>query len=434
MDNKLKQISEYALEALTKAGAQKASCSVSKGRTDELNVEANQFSLLRTLFEDSISLKAIVDGKKGTTTLNKLDKESVDQAVADCIALASSGNVDEAEDIAPKATNRDFDQSIGGSDMELLFHRTEEFVQQTKAEFPKINLENVVTQFNAGEQVYMNSNGVLFSKVDEYYDMDSMFSAKDGEITSSFNHYSLRTQSLANPFMEMGLQRNILADSVKSLNTRMVEGKFEGKIILAPTCVDMVWYTFLQSFLGDYAMISDTSRWKDALGTKVADAKLTFKASPLHPDIIGGERFTGDGFAGENFDFIKDGVLNSFALSLYGANKTGKERALNTGFYNVEVVAGDTPLSEMIKGVDKGIYLGRFSGASPGASGDISGIAKNSFMIENGQITDAVGETMLSFNILEALNNITAISSERSIDGHTILPWCCFDGITISGK
>ena len=434
MENKIKQISEYALEALTKAGAQKASCSAERGRTDELNVEANQFSLLRTLFEDNITLKAIVDGKKGTTTLNKLDKESIDQAVVDCIALAASGSVDEAEDIAPKVINQDFDQSIGGSDMEQLFDRTQEFVRQTKAEYPKIILENVITRFKANEQVYMNSNGVVFSKIDEYYDMDSMFSAKEGEVSSSFNHYSLRTKSLASPFMEIGLLRNILADSEKSLHTRMVEGKFEGKIILAPTCVDMVWYTLLQSFLGDYAMISDTSRWKDALGTKVADPKLTLKASPLHPNIIGGECFTGDGFASHNFDLIREGVLNSFALSLYGANKTGKERALNTGFYNVEVAAGDTPLAEMIKGVDKGIYLGRFSGASPGASGDISGIAKNSFLIENGQITDAVGETMLSFNILDALNNIVAISSERSSDGHTVLPWCCFDGITISGK
>jgi len=433
MEN-IKNIAEYALQALSKAGAQKAACTASRGRKDELNVEANEFSLLRTLFSDNLSLKAIVNGKKGTASINKLDKDSIDQAVADCVALASSATPDEAEDIAPKSENKNFDQSMGGSDMDQLFSRTKEFLEQVRDEFPKIILESVASTFNNNESIYVNSNGAEFKNINEFYDVVNMFSAKDGELSSSFNYYGSRMQSLAVPFMNIGLQRSLLEGSVKSLNTRMVEGKFDGKVILTPSCGDMVWDTLLDCFLSDYAMISDTSRWKDALGTKVADSKLSFMASPLNPSIIGAERFSTDGFESQNFDFIRDGVLKSFALSLYGANKTGKPRALNTAFGNVEVAAGNTPLADMIKGVDKGILLGRFSGAAPGPSGDISGVAKNSFLIENGQVTDALGETMLSFNILDALMNISAISKERCMDGYSILPWCCFDGITISGK
>ena len=434
MSDKLNSIAGYALDALKKAGAQKASCSVHRGRTDELNVEANEFSLLRTMFEDGISLKAIIDNKKGTTYVNKLDKHSIDQAVADCVALAASATPDEAEDIAPKMENKNFDAAIGGSDMDKLFTRTKEFVQQTNDEFPKIILETVGSTFNSNETCYVNSNGVEFANKAESYHFNNMFSAKDGELSSSFNYYGFGMRSLDTPFINIGLQRSLLEGSAKSLKTRMVEGKFDGKVIVLPSAGDMVWYTLLSCFLDDYNLISNTSRWKDALGTKVADSKLTFSAAPLNPNIVGGERYTNDGFESKNFDFIRDGVLNSFALSLYGANKTGKPRALNTAFGNVEVAAGTTPLADMIKGIDKGIVLGRFSGASPGPSGDVSGVAKNSFLIENGEVTDALGETMLSFNICDALMNIPAISKERCVDGYSILPWCCFDGITISGK
>jgi len=434
MADNLTNIAEYALEALTKAGAQKAACKASRGRKDELNVEANEFSLMRTLFDDSIMLRAIVDGKKGIAVVNKLDKDSINQAVADCVALASSSSPDEAEDIAPKEENSSFDQRMGGSDMDKLFSRTKEFVEQTGSEFPQIILEGVTSVFNSYQHAYVNSNGVEFTNAEEYYDFSSMFTAKDGEATSSFNYYGVRTQSLATAFMDAGLQRSVLADSVKSLKTRTVDGKFEGKVIVAPTCGDMIWETLIECFLSDYPMVSGSSRWKDALGTKVADPKLSFMLSPLHPNIIGGERFTADGFASKNFDFIRDGMLQSLGLSLYGAKKTGNSRALNTAYGNIEVAAGTTPLADMIKGIDKGVLLGRFSGAAPGPSGDISGIAKNSFLIENGQITDALGETMLSFNILDALMNISSISAERSIDGHSVLPWCCFDGITLSGK
>jgi len=432
--NNLLNMAEYALGELRKAGAGKAAATLSKGRKDELNVEANEFSLLRTNFDDSITLKALVDGKKGTSTINKLDKDSVDQAVADCIALAKSGEADEAEDIAPKAENKNFDQTIGGADMDKLFTRTQEFLQQVKDEFPKIILESVTGVFQSSDDCYVNSNGVAFTSASECYQTSSMFSAKDGEASSSFNYTGALMKDLALPMMDLGLVRQLLADSEKSLKQRMVDGKFEGKIIVLPTAGDMLWDTLLSCFLGDYALISDTSRWKDALGTVVADSKLTFGLSPLNPAMVSAERYTNDGFESKNFSFIKNGVLESLGLTLYGANKVNKPRALNTAFYNVEVAAGETPLADMIKGIDKGIVLGRFSGASPGPSGDISGVAKNSFLIENGEVTDALGETMVSFNILDALKNIPAISKERNVDGYSLLPWVCMDGITISGK
>jgi PmbA protein len=261
-----------------------------------------------------------------------------------------------------------------------------------------------------------------------------MFVAKDGEKSSSFNYGGAILADLSKPFMDCGLMRQMLGESVKSLDTRGIDGKFTGPVIVAPTCEDMVWANLLANFLGDRALIEGTSRWKDSLGQLVADKKLTLRAAPGHPQIVCGAPFTDDGFAAADCDLIKDGVLTSFALSLYGANKTGKPRTANTAFGNMEVLPGDVALADMVKGIDKGILLGRFSGGSPGASGDVSGVAKNSFLIENSQITDALQETMVSFNVLDALKSLSAISKERISDGNTVLPWCRFDGITISGK
>ena len=430
----MKETAAYAVDALLKAGADKASCKASRSRKDEFNVEANKFTLMRTLFDDSLHLKVIKDHKKAVTVVNKLDKDSIDKAVADCVALTSSAQADEAEDIAGKIENRYFDQRTGGSDMDALFNRTKDFLDQVRDEFPKIVLEGLTSEFNSGQAAYVNSNGVEFASDTEYYYFSTMFSAKDGERSSSFSGCGAVFSSLAKPFMDMSMQRTLFEESVRSLDTRMAGEKFTGKVIVTPACDDMIWQTLLDCFLCDRSMIEGTSRWKDALGAKVADSKLTFRASPLHPGIVAGERFTSDGFESRDTDFIKNGVLTSFALSLYGANKTGKPRAGNTAFGNIEVAAGDTPLAEMIKGIDRGILLNRFSGASPSPGGDVSGVAKNSFLIENGKVTDALKETMVSFNIVDILMNIPAISRERCENGFTVLPWCCFDGITISGK
>ena len=42
-----RDIAQYALEALKKAGADEAQCIVSQGKTDELNVDGGEFSLMR---------------------------------------------------------------------------------------------------------------------------------------------------------------------------------------------------------------------------------------------------------------------------------------------------------------------------------------------------------------------------------------------------
>jgi len=424
----------YALEALKKAGAGKAACTVSTGRKDEFNVEANKFSLLRTLFNNVLSIKAIKDGRKGVITINKLDKDSVDEAVANCIAMTSSALPDEAEDIAEKVENKSFDQTCGGANMDKLFFRTKEFVDQIGSEFPKIVLEGLVSDFSSGETTYVNSNGVEFNTSSESYDMQTLFSAKDGGKSSSFNGCFARITSLDTPFMELDMQRQLLDESSKSLNPRMIDGKFVGKVLLTPACDDMIWYTLFANFLSDTPLVTGTSRWKDALGAKVADSKLTLRTVPLDPLVVSGERFTSDGFESRDMDIIREGVLKNFALTLYGSRKTGKPRALNSAFNNIEVAAGDKPLEEIIRGIDHGILMNRFSGGSSGASGEISGVAKNSFLIENGKVTDALKETMVSFDIVNVLSNITAISSERCRNGVTILPWCCFDGVTISGK
>ncbi|MCL1878495.1 MAG: TldD/PmbA family protein [Defluviitaleaceae bacterium] len=428
------EIAQYALGALKKSGADKSSCIAKKTIRDEFNVEANAFTLMRTTFDNSLVLTAIVGGRRGVTAINKHDKASIDEAADACVALAKSSEPDDAFDIAELVENKVFIKPEITKDRDGLFARIREYLGQVRDEFPKIIIEGFSSTLTDAEEAYVNSNGVIFESRYDAYGFHSMFVAKDGEKGTSFNYDGASFLKPSTPFLDSGMHRTLLEEAVKSLDTRMVDEKFTGKVIVTPACTDMLWGTITDNFLGDRALIEGTSRWKDALGTQVADKKLTFRAAPLNePHIITGSRWTNDGYITRDVDFIKDGVLKSFALGLYGAKKTGKPRA-DTSTYHCEVLPGDIALAEIIKSTERGILLNRFSGGSPGASGDISGVAKNSFLIENGAVTDALQETMISFNILDALKNISAISRERVTNGTTHLPWVCLDGITVSGK
>jgi len=96
------------------------------------------------------------------------------------------------------------------------------------------------------------------------------------------------------------------------------------------------------------------------------------------------------------------------------------------------VLKGTKSFQEMIKDIDHGILLCRFSGGSPSDNGDFSGVAKNSYYIENGEIKHPVSETMISGNIAQMFMNIGDISNETIDFGDEVLPWISFDGITVS--
>lgn len=78
--------------------------------------------------------------------------------------------------------------------------------------------------------------------------------------------------------------------------------------------------------------------------------------------------------------------------------------------------------------------MGRYSGGSPSPNGDFSGVAKNSYYIEDGKIKYPVTETMIAGNMAEMFANIKEISAERIDYGAGLIPYMLSTGVTVSGK
>ena len=429
----LKMIADKALAALKDNGADKAQCAVRFTETHEFNVDGGKFSLFRTLFDNSLSLTAVKDDKKGSVGINRLDDDSIAAAAVNCLAIADSGAADPAWVFAEKSENGSFTEGAPEADLDLLFDRTEELMRQIGEQFPLILMEQMIVTHKKRHSVFKNSLGVEYETLSGNYEISLMFSAHEGEKSSSFFGSGVITDRLDVPFMELGTIREDLENVSKQLDTQPLEGKFTGVAVFPPSSLGTFIGSALGNFASDGTLLDGTSPWKDCLGKVVADPAITISAAPLDERIVCGERFTGEGFRSENYDIIRDGVLESFMLSGYVANKTGLPRAKNSS-YAIVMKPGETPYADIIAGIERGILVGRFSGGEPGTSGDFSGVAKNSFLIENGKITCALSETMISGNLGDLLKNVVAISSEVVCDGATVLPHAAFGGVTVSGK
>ncbi len=431
--NELFKIADLAVKGMTDAGADKAACTVTKSEKREFNVDGGKFSLYRTLFSNGLSLTAMKGGKRGNVNANHLDDESVREAVKQVMDVCGSGEEDPAWGMAENEKGIVSSDGCPDGDMDKFFERIRELTKQIGERYPKIIIEQLIASHTKASQVYENSFGVKHDMTSGKYSVSVMYSGHDGEKAGSFFGSEVTTDSLDKPFIEMGALATELADAEKQIYTQPLEGKFEGTAVFTPNCLITIWSVVAENFTGLQTMLDGSSIWKDKLNQKVADERITLSLKPRDSRVVCGQRMAGDGFAAEDFDIIKNGKLNSFTLNLYAANKTGNARALNSSG-NFVMEAGDKPLDEIIAGIERGIIVGRFSGGMPGANGDFSGVAKNSFLIENGKVTQPLSETMINGNLADMLNNLCGISRECVLDGETVLPYAAFGGITVSGK
>ena len=70
----MEKMAQLGLSALREGGADRAVCTVSRTVMRELTAEWGEFSLYRTIFDDSVGYMAIIGGRRGVLSQNTVIK------------------------------------------------------------------------------------------------------------------------------------------------------------------------------------------------------------------------------------------------------------------------------------------------------------------------------------------------------------------------
>ena len=419
---------QYCLDRLSGQGFDKSQVRYSIDERDELQAEHGKTSLFRTVANTSLVLTGIHQHKRATVTLNSSDQAEIDRAVDALWLSAQASMADEANDIAGQQAPDAFSEGLMTPDRDAMFGRLEEFLAYSQEQYPTVLIGLAGVSHLRKFRIDTNSNGVRFESSTGCYQTSAHFSAKDGLDVSSMNGSYALTNDLDTPIAELATFDRLLRGAAEQVRTQKVEHKFTGDLVITPDCVGS-FFGFLINSISRGPMVAGTSIYKDKLGETVASDRLNLRSMPRSKP--GGYQVTEDCFPAQDLTVVEDGVLRSYLLDLYAANKTGLERSGSTGgWYSVD--PGTTSLHDLIKHVDQGILIGRFSGGQPSSSGDFSGIAKNSYYIENGDIKHPISETMVSGNMANALLDICDLSVERADFGMGAFPWVRTSGVTVS--
>ncbi len=425
------ELARGTMKKLTDAGADAAQCIVSSNDIEEIQAEGNTFNLMRSLCVKKLTLTAIRGKKMSEMTVNRFDADSIDAAVKGCIGALDFAADDEYASFTGAEGNAQFRRGVFEPDMPRLTARLVEMAQDISREYPGV-VYDITGLFKHGRSVYMNSNGVLFTDETGCYNVSAGYMATDGSETTSFGPscYML----IADPdvrLIDAAGNRDEIERATNLLHPRQLgRRKFTGTLIATPGYTNNFFYDVAQTALSDMPVASKTGKWCNKLGLPVADDKLTLGFLPFSNEIRMGERVTDEGYAAADCTPIEKGVLKSFMLTRHGAAKSGYPRRAN-GMSGMCVAPGDTALENIIANTKQGILMGRYSGTTPDVSGELSGVAKNSFYIEDGKILYPLVETMMSGNMFDMLTNVSAVSREARRNGTSVLPYVAFEGVTI---
>lgn len=431
---KLYNIADTTLKKLTKAGADFGYVMASTTEKHEFNADGEKFTLLRTTYNNSLGLCGYKDHKKGTTNINSFDKEAIDKAVADCISFAAEGKEDEAYAIYPKQDNEDFKQGKLVPDTDKFFKRVTELVKTINKDYPQVLIYELIASYDKSSSVYMNTNETVYTKESGKYSLVLEFCAKEGETVTSLSGTGFETLDLDTPFIEQAMVKQDIESIVEQLNVKALKGKLEdATVIFTPACMAQMLMFYFGTYIGESSVLEKTSPLYDKLGCEVCDKRITFKSAPKDKRIVCGASFSSEGRAVKDTTYIENGVLKAFPISLYTANKTGFEAPYCNSYIPV-VEAGEKSIEDIIKETKKGILVGSYSGGHPAGNGDFSGVAKNSFLIEDGRKVYALSEAMISGNLGDMLNNVVDISKETLEDGSMVMPYVACKKIVVAGK
>jgi PmbA protein len=195
-------------------------------------------------------------------------------------------------------------------------------------------------------------------------------------------------------------------------------------VLFAPRGALVLGLPMMQALNGK-SVYTGISPMAGKVGQKLFDNKIAVEDDATIDGRFASAAYDDEGVAHRRNTLIAEGVVQGFLYDLKTAAQSGVESTGNgsRGLFsppspspsNLVFGAGETPLAEMIAGIDEGLLVENVLGLGQGNT--ISGAFSNSlslaFKIVKGEIVGRVKDVSIAGNIYELLQDVAAVSQER---------------------
>jgi PmbA protein len=405
-----------------------------KGTSVSADLKKKKLNLATTSEDCGLGIRTIHKGRIGSSSTNNPDQwqECLNAAIA-------SGKLATPQDwgglpdkVQLSRTALSFDASI----------RIEPFVVidliekmlEGAAEHP-VEVTAGSAALSSATVTIANSNGVRYS--DRHTGVSLSLEAIQRQSTGyEFDH---------SPFMDkvdpvsVGERATFFAmesDNGKEIAT----GEYE--TLLSPLAYGELLGNVFVPALSGRNVHAGRSRLAQSLGETVTDPQISMYDDPLLKKASGSVRWDAEGTPTRRVDFIREGILKTFAYDLktaYRFGKTSTASAIRGGFGGLPSIGHhnfivDGKRDEVAD--ERVVYIHNVVGAHTAnpMSGDFSVELSNAFWMEGGVFDVPIRSAMLSGNVFDMHQNISGLGKKSRAIGSMILPSIKINKQRIIGK
>ena len=430
-------IATIALEAALSSGMDGVRITQSEGLQRAWSLLSGKPDRLQYAAGASLSIQLYQDGRYGSFSTNRLEREDVEAFVrraADSVRLLTPDSAYRMPD--PALLYRGDCPDLGQSDpnfdaipeeakKQLLHTAAQELLSRPKSALIASEVEFGESQ----ESCYiLDSCGFEGRSAQTYYTLSAECSirGKDDEKPQGWWYEAAQFFDQLQP---EGCGNQAWERAVRMLDPRPLPGG-NYSVILENTVSSRLLSPVLAALSGA-SIYQQNSFLMDSLDKQLFSQHLTLLDEPLTYGAMGSRYFDSEGLATKPRQIIDQGVVRTWFLNTYTATKLAMQPTIEGISVPVLQPFGPETAAEMMQELDRGVLITSFNGGnSNGATGDFS-FGIEGIYFENGQPQYPIREMNISGNLLSLWSRICAVGKDSRQAARWRIPSLAFEGVSL---
>ena len=432
-----KKLAHWAIEFALKNGCNAARVSLYNGTSSSFEVRDMRIDKLQQASENNMIIQLFVDGRFGSFSTNRLNKTELENFILNGILSTCYLSEDRARTLPDPARF----YTGGGADLQLMDPRFDAVKPDEKVALAMSVCEEIMGKDNriisanaaySDEKDYkylITSNGFEGEACGSSFNVSASVSIK-GENEARPEAYWFDSSICFDTLIKTGIGTKALERTLRKLGQKKIaSGKYD--MLVDPLCSGRLLSPVMDALYGS-AIQQKNSCMLEKMDQQVFNSRMTLLDQPHQPGKVGARYFDGEGIATSDRAVFDQGVLKTYYIDTYAANKLQMEPTIASPSV-LTVQPGDKNLQELIASMNKGILITGFNGGNCNSStGDFSyGI--EGFLIEQGKETQPISEMNITGNMISLWNALLDAGNDPRDYSSWRIPSLLFEGIDFSG-
>lgn len=450
LEKEEKDLTVECVQMALDAGARKARASLNRSNMSIVATLDGEVDRISACLDRSISLNLFVDGRYGTFSTNKLDRESLRGFIARATRTVRMLAEDPDRDLPDKGrTATDavsglelgiYDDAIHGiSPGRRIGMALRNCCSRKRGKGWKLVSEEGEWSDSESYNFIADSDGLRALHSETSFEFFEELTIED-DSGNKFTGGWWEAAPLLKDFHPEKVAPAALREAVMQIGPRACSsGKYR---MVLDSEVSSRLFSPILSALNAFSIQQKNSFMVDSLGKRIFPAGLDVMDIPRTKGQPCGKMFDSEGVATSNHYIIKDGTVQEYFVNTYMSNKLRIAPTIEDATRPIIMPWLSPAFGSGVKASDKdsimalcgdGIYVTDFCGGNCNtATGDFS-YAIQGYRFKDGAIVHPVREMLITGNLIELWAGLIAAGSDARVCRAKLTPTLAFEGVDFSG-